>query len=113
MLIPKDKATIVRLPEDLAGKAHAEEVLITLAGDAEYPEAYCTWTECGEGYLVSDKVLEFTLADLGVIERLYDAEHPQLPPSGPRPKAYGKGVTHSRNTVGTRQWSRGRGSAMR
>lgn len=113
MFVEKDKATITTLPHDLAVKAHCEEVLITLVGDTEYPEAFCTWTACEGGYVVTDPVRELTLADRGVIERLYDAEHPQPAPSGPPPKSYGKGVPHSRNTVGTRSYSRARGSAVR
>ena len=70
MLVPKNIATAIRLPEHLAERAGAEEVLA--ADDEEFGgfNVYATWTECGDSFEVGERLRCFSPYDYGKVADL-------------------------------------------
>lgn len=67
-MTPKSSALVIRLPDKLAAKAREEHVLAVWDEDDLVTDVYCCWTECGDGYVVMDRVNIFTMDDYAVIQ---------------------------------------------
>jgi hypothetical protein len=67
-MVPATNAIVVALPECLAAKAHEAQVLAVWDDDDLVVHVYCTWTPCGDGYVVADRVNTLTWDDYGVIQ---------------------------------------------
>ena len=102
----------VTLPAELAQQLGAESVLVEatpMTGGAILVGAWRTWHE-EDGVLVGDEeIAPITGWQQASLETLFAASMLAPEPTGPRPKAAGKGVPHTENRAGRYSYRRSKG----
>ena len=103
---------VVTLPAELAQQLGAESVLVEatpMTGGAILVGAWRTWHE-EDGVLVGDEeIAPITGWQQASLETLFAASMLAPEPTGPRPKAAGKGVPHTENRAGRYSYRRSKG----
>ena len=103
---------VVTLPAELAQQLGAESVLVEatpMTGGAILVGAWRTWHE-EDGVLVGDEeIAPITGWQQASLETLFAASMLAPEPTGPCPKAAGKGVPHTENRAGRYSYRKGKG----